>query len=42
MSLEWKRKIIKTANAKQGYDHSYYFISSFSTDHVNHAAKYVV
>ncbi|PMD66431.1 esterase [Hyaloscypha bicolor E] len=24
-----------------GYDHSYYFISTFSTDHVNHAAKYL-
>ncbi|KAH6681925.1 Alpha/Beta hydrolase protein [Halenospora varia] len=23
------------------YDHSYYFISTFSTDHVNHAAKYL-
>lgn len=26
---------------QDGYDHSYYFISSFSTDHVNHAAKYL-
>jgi hypothetical protein len=41
MTLEWKRKIIESANVKQGYDHSYYFISSFSTDHVNHAAKYL-
>lgn len=23
------------------YDHSYYFISTFATDHVNHAAKYL-
>ncbi|KAN0115019.1 esterase [Hyaloscypha variabilis] len=26
---------------QDGYDHSYYFISTFSTDHVNHAAKYL-
>jgi len=26
---------------RQGYDHSYHFISSFSEDHVNHAAKYL-
>ncbi|KAL3428098.1 s-formylglutathione hydrolase [Phlyctema vagabunda] len=26
---------------QEGYDHSYYFISSFSTDHINHAAKYL-
>ncbi|RKF63404.1 S-formylglutathione hydrolase [Golovinomyces cichoracearum] len=25
----------------QGYDHSYYFVSSFATDHVNHAANYL-
>ncbi|KAE9379121.1 esterase [Stipitochalara longipes BDJ] len=27
---------------QDGYDHSYYFISTFSTDHVNHAAKYLL
>jgi S-formylglutathione hydrolase len=25
----------------QGYDHSYFFISTFGADHVNHAAKYL-
>lgn len=25
----------------KGYDHSYFFISTFATDHVNHAAKYL-
>jgi S-formylglutathione hydrolase len=24
-----------------GYDHSYYFVSSFARDHVNHAARYL-
>ncbi|KIN05972.1 carbohydrate esterase family 1 protein [Oidiodendron maius Zn] len=26
---------------QDGYDHSYYFISTFATDHINHAAKYL-
>ncbi|RDW24320.1 Alpha/Beta hydrolase protein [Yarrowia lipolytica] len=26
---------------QDGYDHSYYFISTFAEDHVNHAAKYL-
>ncbi|KAH8658769.1 putative esterase [Tricladium varicosporioides] len=26
---------------QDGYDHSYYFISTFSTDHVNYAAKHL-
>ncbi|TVY30023.1 S-formylglutathione hydrolase [Lachnellula hyalina] len=26
---------------QDGYDHSYFFISTFSTDHVNHAAKHL-
>nr|OQO05609.1 hypothetical protein B0A51_17100 [Rachicladosporium sp. CCFEE 5018] len=26
---------------QEGYDHSYYFISSFAQDHVEHAAKYL-
>jgi len=26
---------------QDGYDHSYYTMASFSTDHVNHAAKYL-
>ncbi|KAF4626988.1 hypothetical protein G7Y89_g11162 [Cudoniella acicularis] len=26
---------------QDGYDHSYYFISTFATDHVNHAAKHL-
>ncbi|KHJ32883.1 putative s-formylglutathione hydrolase [Erysiphe necator] len=25
---------------QEGYDHSYYFVSSFASDHVNHAAKF--
>ncbi|CAG8953334.1 hypothetical protein HYFRA_00003545 [Hymenoscyphus fraxineus] len=29
------------ANKRQGYDHSYYFISTFARDHVEHAAKYL-
>jgi len=27
---------------QEDYDHSYYFISTFATDHVNHAAKYLL
>ena len=27
---------------QDGYDHSYYFISTFAEDHVNHAAKYLL
>ncbi|KAB5523035.1 carbohydrate esterase family 1 protein [Coniochaeta sp. 2T2.1] len=27
---------------QEDYDHSYYFISSFAEDHVNHAAKYLL
>lgn len=26
----------------QDYDHSYYFISTFMEDHVEHAAKYLL
>lgn len=26
---------------QQDYDHSYYFISTFADDHVEHAAKYL-
>lgn len=26
----------------EGYDHSYYFVSSFAKDHVDHAAKYLL
>jgi S-formylglutathione hydrolase len=26
---------------QKGYDHSYYFVSSFAADHVDHAAKYL-
>jgi S-formylglutathione hydrolase len=33
--------MLKSADDEQDYDHSYYFISTFSTDHVNHAAKYL-
>ena len=28
-------------DAAQGYDHSYYFMASFSDDHVDHAAKHL-
>lgn len=27
---------------QEGYDHSYYFISTFAADHVDHAARYLV
>ncbi|KAI0396913.1 carbohydrate esterase family 1 protein [Xylariaceae sp. FL0594] len=27
---------------QEGYDHSYYFISTFAQDHVDHAAKYLL
>ncbi|KAI6916629.1 hypothetical protein KC355_g17717, partial [Hortaea werneckii] len=27
---------------QDGYDHSYFFISSFADDHVEHAAKYLL
>jgi len=27
---------------QEGYDHSYFFISTFATDHINHAAKYLI
>jgi len=30
-----------TLRYQDGYDHSYFFISTFSTDHINHAAKYL-
>jgi len=26
---------------QEGYDHSYYFMSTFAADHVAHAAKYL-
>jgi len=26
---------------QDGYDHSYFFISTFAMDHINHAAKYL-
>lgn len=29
-------------NYREGYDHSYFFISTFASDHVDHAAKYLV
>ncbi|KAI0110365.1 carbohydrate esterase family 1 protein [Nemania sp. FL0031] len=31
-----------TVRYQENYDHSYYFISSFSQDHVEHAAKYLL
>lgn len=31
----------KVVLTEQEYDHSYFFISTFATDHVNHAAKYL-
>lgn len=31
-----------TLRYHDGYDHSYYFISTFSRDHVEHAAKYLL
>jgi len=31
-----------TLRYQEGYDHSYFFISSFATDHINHAAKYLI
>lgn len=30
-----------TLRYQDGYDHSYFFISTFSTDHINYAAKYL-
>lgn len=27
--------------SEQDYDHSYYFMASFSDEHVDHAAKYL-
>ncbi|KAK3301570.1 carbohydrate esterase family 1 protein [Chaetomium strumarium] len=30
-----------TVRYQQDYDHSYYFMATFSDDHVNHAAKYL-
>jgi len=30
-----------TLRYQEGYDHSYFFISTFATDHINHAAKYL-
>ena len=29
-------------NYREGYDHSYFFISTFASDHVEHAAKYLL
>ncbi len=31
-----------TLRMQPGYDHSYYFISSFANDHIAHAAKYLL
>lgn len=31
-----------TVNYREGYDHSYFFISTFADDHVEHAAKYLL
>lgn len=31
-----------TVRYQEGYDHSYFFISSFASDHVEHAAKYLL
>ena len=31
-----------TVNYRDGYDHSYFFISTFASDHVEHAARYLV
>ncbi|KAI8627389.1 carbohydrate esterase family 1 protein [Xylariaceae sp. FL1651] len=31
-----------TVRYQENYDHSYYFISSFAQDHVDHAAKYLL
>ncbi|KAI1158914.1 carbohydrate esterase family 1 protein [Nemania serpens] len=31
-----------TVRYQEGYDHSYYFISTFAKDHVEHAAKYLL
>ncbi len=30
-----------TVNVREGYDHGYYFVSTFIDDHVAHAAKYL-
>ena len=30
-----------TLRMQPDYDHSYYFISTFANDHVEHAAKYL-
>lgn len=30
-----------TGKPLQDYDHSYFFMASFSDDHVNHAAKHL-
>jgi len=30
-----------TLRYQEGYDHSYFFISTFATDHINHAARYL-
>lgn len=34
-----KRNTRKADSQPQGYDHSYFFISTFGEDHVKHAAK---
>ncbi|RWA06031.1 hypothetical protein EKO27_g9074, partial [Xylaria grammica] len=31
-----------TLRYQENYDHSYYFISTFAQDHVDHAAKYLL
>jgi S-formylglutathione hydrolase len=40
-SHEASRMIEKQLTERQGYDHSYFFISTFGADHVKHAAKYL-
>ncbi len=35
------KKVQIALRLQQGYDHSYYFISTFIKDHVEHHAKYL-
>jgi len=39
LSSEFSSKLCLTLSSQEGYDHSYFFISSFVDDHINHHAK---
>lgn len=41
VSTEASAPVAVQLRMQEGYDHSYFFISSFAEDHVRHAAKFL-